>query len=83
MTDSSIAIVHTIREFGTCLCWLVILGESYLRFSGHLPFDRTFPDSYPEFLTKDHLADGYLRWTRKYGIVSGNLASTARYTNSQ
>ncbi|KPM39840.1 hypothetical protein AK830_g6729 [Neonectria ditissima] len=34
----------------------------------HLPFDRTFPASYPEFLTKDNLASGYRNWATKYDI---------------
>ncbi|KAI8686853.1 hypothetical protein LRP88_14958 [Fusarium phalaenopsidis] len=34
----------------------------------HLPFDRTFGEDYPEFLTKDDLANGYAKWTAKYGI---------------
>lgn len=38
------------------------------RESSHLPFDRTFPPSYPEFLTKDNLAQGYQDWVNKYDI---------------
>ena len=34
----------------------------------HLPFDRTFPSSYQEFLTKDDLARGYRDWVKKYDI---------------
>lgn len=82
MAKSSTTIVHTIREFGRCLnsCLLsIILGESYLRLLAHLPFGRTFPETYPEFLTKDHLAVGYINWTKKYGIVSSNLALVTQY----
>ena len=35
---------------------------------GHLPFDRTFPLPYQEFLTKYDLARGYKDWTEKFGI---------------
>ncbi|KAK1765600.1 hypothetical protein QBC33DRAFT_579352 [Phialemonium atrogriseum] len=34
----------------------------------HLPFDRTFPDHYPVFLTKYDLAKGYSDWAGKFGI---------------
>ncbi|KAF7552096.1 hypothetical protein G7Z17_g4525 [Cylindrodendrum hubeiense] len=34
----------------------------------HLPFDRTFPSTYREFLTKDDLASGYHNWANKYDI---------------
>ncbi|KAH8652009.1 hypothetical protein BGZ61DRAFT_374837 [Ilyonectria robusta] len=34
----------------------------------HLPFERTFPASYPEFLPKDDLASGYRKWASKYDI---------------
>jgi thioredoxin reductase len=34
----------------------------------HLPFDRTFPAHYQEWLTKDDLAQGYRDWTSKFGI---------------
>lgn len=34
----------------------------------HLPFDRTFPLPYQEFLTKYDLAKGYKDWIRKFGI---------------
>lgn len=36
--------------------------------SSHLPFDRTFSASYPEFLTKDDLAQGYQDWVNRYDI---------------
>lgn len=39
----------------------------------HLPFDRTFPDSYPQYLTKDDLAQGYADWAKKYDIVSTEI----------
>ncbi|KAK7906304.1 hypothetical protein LTR67_001030 [Exophiala xenobiotica] len=34
----------------------------------HLPFERTFPSTYQEWLTKYDLAEGYQRWAKKYGI---------------
>jgi len=34
----------------------------------HLPFDRTFPPCYQEFLTKYDLARGYRDWMEKFGI---------------
>ncbi|KAK5048976.1 hypothetical protein LTR84_005398 [Exophiala bonariae] len=34
----------------------------------HLPFDRTFPLPYQEFLTKYDLAKGYKEWVAKFGI---------------
>ncbi|EXJ55143.1 hypothetical protein A1O7_08068 [Cladophialophora yegresii CBS 114405] len=34
----------------------------------HLPFDRTFPLPYQEFLTKYDLARGYKAWVEKFGI---------------
>jgi thioredoxin reductase len=34
----------------------------------HLPFDRTFPAHYQEWLTKDELAQGYRDWVFKFGI---------------
>ncbi|KAK5192411.1 hypothetical protein LTR99_010461 [Exophiala xenobiotica] len=34
----------------------------------HLPFDRTFPLPYQEYLTKYDLARGYKDWVEKFGI---------------
>lgn len=34
----------------------------------HLPFDRTFPLPYQEFLTKYDLAKGYKDWVEKFGV---------------
>jgi hypothetical protein len=34
-----------------------------------LPFERTFGPKYPEWLTKDDLAEGYKEWASKYDIV--------------
>lgn len=39
-----------------------------IREYAHLPFDRTFPDHYQEWLTKDDLAQGYKDWVAKFGI---------------
>ncbi|KAI9693499.1 MAG: hypothetical protein M1820_009235 [Bogoriella megaspora] len=39
-----------------------------IREYSHLPFDRTFPESYQEFLTTGDLAKGYRDWVAKYGI---------------
>ncbi|KAK5206340.1 hypothetical protein LTR41_007778 [Exophiala xenobiotica] len=38
------------------------------RESSHLPFNRTFPSHYPQYLGKDDLARGYSDWARHYGI---------------
>ncbi len=34
----------------------------------HLPFDRTFPLPYQEYLTKYDLAKGYKSWVEKFGV---------------
>ncbi|KAK5222259.1 hypothetical protein LTR72_006516 [Exophiala xenobiotica] len=34
----------------------------------HLPFERTFPATYQEFLTKDDLAKGFREWVAKFDI---------------
>ncbi|OAL23978.1 hypothetical protein AYO22_06002 [Fonsecaea multimorphosa] len=34
----------------------------------HLPFERTFDETYPLYLTKFDLARGYQQWVSKYGI---------------
>ncbi|OAP55015.1 hypothetical protein AYL99_10715 [Fonsecaea erecta] len=34
----------------------------------HLPFERTFDETYPLYLTKFDLARGYQQWASKYGI---------------
>ncbi|KIW56390.1 hypothetical protein PV05_05055 [Exophiala xenobiotica] len=34
----------------------------------HLPFERTFPATYQEFLTKDDLAKGFREWAAKFDI---------------
>ncbi|OQU93665.1 hypothetical protein CLAIMM_00145 [Cladophialophora immunda] len=34
----------------------------------HLPFERTFDETYPLYLTKFDLARGYRQWASKYGI---------------
>ncbi|KAF2796703.1 FAD/NAD(P)-binding domain-containing protein [Melanomma pulvis-pyrius CBS 109.77] len=39
-----------------------------IREFAHLPFDRTFPDTYGEWLTKDEMAQGYKTWATKYDI---------------
>ena len=39
----------------------------------HLPFDRTFGPSYPEYLGKEDLAKGHREWAQKYGIVSHQI----------
>ncbi|PVH98865.1 dimethylaniline monooxygenase (N-oxide forming) [Periconia macrospinosa] len=39
-----------------------------IREYSHLPFDRTFGPSYPEYLGKDDLAEGHRAWAAKYGI---------------
>ncbi|KAF2228902.1 flavin-containing monooxygenase [Viridothelium virens] len=39
-----------------------------IREYSHLPFDRTFPSSYPDFLTGKDLGRGHRDWAFKYGI---------------
>ncbi|KAH9213912.1 putative flavin-containing monooxygenase [Leptodontidium sp. 2 PMI_412] len=34
----------------------------------HLPFERTFPPEFQQYLTKDELAMGYHAWVKKFGI---------------
>ena len=39
------------------------------RASAHMPFEKTFPaEEYPYFLTGKHLAEGYQRFVKKYGL---------------
>ncbi|KAL1615257.1 hypothetical protein SLS56_011881, partial [Neofusicoccum ribis] len=52
----------------------------------HLPFERTFPDSYPEFLTRLHLAEAYKGWAKRYDInikLSTKLLSDSWDANKQ
>jgi thioredoxin reductase len=46
----------------------------------HLPFDRTFPDNYQEYLTKDDLAQGYKDWVAKFGINVWQKAAPTKGT---
>lgn len=39
-----------------------------IREYSHLPFERTFGADYPEYLTKDDLANGYARWADKFSV---------------
>ncbi|OJJ45114.1 hypothetical protein ASPZODRAFT_134538 [Penicilliopsis zonata CBS 506.65] len=39
-----------------------------LRDYSHLPFEKTFDASYPQWLTKDDLARGFKAWTDKFNI---------------
>ncbi|KIW95797.1 uncharacterized protein Z519_02861 [Cladophialophora bantiana CBS 173.52] len=39
-----------------------------IREFAHLPFERTFPATYQEFLTKDDLAKGFREWAAKFDI---------------
>lgn len=39
-----------------------------LREYTHLPYDRTWTDTSVEYLSKDDLADGYIKWAEKFGI---------------
>lgn len=43
----------------------------------HLPFNRTFPLPYQEYLTKYDLAKGYKDWIHKFGIDKNIWFSTA------
>ncbi|KAH7319169.1 dimethylaniline monooxygenase (N-oxide forming) [Rhexocercosporidium sp. MPI-PUGE-AT-0058] len=50
----------------------------------HLPFERTFPSTYEEFLSRDDLAEGHQSWVSKFDIniwldtkpISGTWDST-------
>lgn len=55
-------------RFGACV--RVWRDRINLNCVGHLPFSRNFGPQYPEFLTKDHLADAHQEFVKKYGIVS-------------
>jgi thioredoxin reductase len=48
----------------------------------HLPFDRTFPLPYQEFLTKYDLAKGYNDWVHKFGIERNIWFTTVLHTGS-
>jgi hypothetical protein len=63
--------VHTIREFGEIQQFFKspYRAKTY-NFIAQLPFEKTFPDTFQEFLVKDELADAYARWVKKYDIVS-------------
>ena len=65
---TALPIVHTTRE--SCKRGVSLRNRSTSNCStAHLPFDRTFPSTYPQYLTKDHLACGYSDWAKKFGIV--------------
>ena len=52
-------------------CWRKRYRSTKLhttRESSHLPFNRTFPSHYPQYLGKDDLARGYSDWAHDYGI---------------
>lgn len=57
--------------FGNTVC--IFLQQHRLRrltpITAHLPFDRTFGPSYPEYLGKEDLAKGHREWAGKFGIV--------------
>ncbi|KAJ5174146.1 uncharacterized protein N7482_000023 [Penicillium canariense] len=42
--------------------------STYMSSKAHLPFERTFPASYNEYLTKNDLARGYQEWVAKYDV---------------
>ncbi|ORY17305.1 putative flavin-containing monooxygenase [Clohesyomyces aquaticus] len=51
--------------------WKLRYGSARLhttRQYSHLPFNRTFPSHYQEWLTKDDLARGYKDWVKTYNI---------------
>lgn len=48
----------------------------------HLPFDRTFPLPYQEYLTKYDLAKGYKDWIQKFGIEQNIWFSTVLDTGT-
>lgn len=47
-----------------------------IREYSHLPFDRTYDDSYQQFLTKYDIVKGYRSWVKKYGIAKNIWFST-------
>lgn len=51
-------------------CPTVQFENAVLIVPAHLPFERTFSSKYPEWLSKDDLAEGYRDWVAKHGIVS-------------
>jgi hypothetical protein len=66
--------VHTAREYGMpSIIINIYKRKQRLTSEGHLPFEKTFGPEYSEFLTKDHLSEGYKRWVKKYGIVRPSL----------
>ncbi|EED23406.1 flavin-containing monooxygenase, putative [Talaromyces stipitatus ATCC 10500] len=52
------------------------------RESSHLPFETTFTSDYPEWLTKDDLADAFKIWGDRYGITSHIWLSTTLESGS-
>ncbi|KAH6988273.1 putative flavin-containing monooxygenase [Ilyonectria sp. MPI-CAGE-AT-0026] len=55
------------------------------RESSHLPFDRTFPPHYPQYLTKNDLAQGYSDWAEKFQINTwvGTTVVSGHWNESQ
>ncbi len=63
--------VHTVREFGNTPGSRLNRSQKADDYStAHLPYERTFPATYQEFLTKDDLAKGFREWQAKFNIVS-------------
>ncbi|OAG42985.1 hypothetical protein AYO21_02936 [Fonsecaea monophora] len=53
------------QVFGTSTSSLSMIN---FRLAGHLPFYRTYDDSYPEFLTKADIAKGHKDYVKRFGI---------------
>lgn len=53
-----------------------------IREYSHLPFDRTFSDSFQQYLTKYDLAKGYKQWVRKFDIGKSVWFSTTLESGS-
>ncbi|KAF2464232.1 FAD/NAD(P)-binding domain-containing protein [Lindgomyces ingoldianus] len=67
--DISYVVMEKNQEVGDN--WKLRYGSARLhtiRQYSHLPFNRTFPSHYQEWLTKDDLAQGYKDWVKTYNI---------------
>uniref|UniRef100_A0A093Y726 Putative indole-3-pyruvate monooxygenase YUCCA5 n=1 Tax=Talaromyces marneffei PM1 TaxID=1077442 RepID=A0A093Y726_TALMA len=53
-----------------------------IRESSHLPFERTFTPDYPQWLTKDDLADAFKAWSERYGLTPHIWLSTTLKSGS-
>ncbi|OKL55661.1 hypothetical protein UA08_08967 [Talaromyces atroroseus] len=53
-----------------------------IRESSHLPFERTFTPDYPQWLSKDDIADAFQAWSKKYGLTPHIWLSTTLESGS-